>query len=68
MKRIIALILAVLFIAAMLASCGVEGKYYIYSINGEKCSEEEWNKKFNEIVTDDVEYLDELTKEFYQKY
>ncbi|WP_295066605.1 hypothetical protein [Ruminococcus sp.] len=46
----------------------VEDQNISYSINGEKCSEEEWNKKFNEIVTDDVEYLDELTKEFYQKY
>lgn len=45
----------------------VEGQTISYTINGEKCSEEEWNKKFNEIVTDDVEYLDELTKVFYNK-
>ena len=41
MKRIIALILAVLFVAVMLASCGVKGKYYLYSYDGEKADSDE---------------------------
>ena len=41
MKRIIALILAALFVVAMLASCGVKGKYVIYMVDGEKVDKDD---------------------------
>lgn len=43
----------------------VENQTVIHTINGEKYTAEDWDKKLTEITTDDVEWLDELTKDFY---
>ena len=39
MKRIIAIILAALFVVVMLASCGAKGKYVISKVNDESVDE-----------------------------
>lgn len=44
-----------------------EGKI-TYTIDGKECTEEEWNAKLSEVKPEDVEWLDELTKDFYHKY
>lgn len=46
----------------------VENDTIFYTINGEKISAEEWDKEFRNIMPDDVEWLDELTKDFYHRY
>ncbi|WP_028518983.1 SecDF P1 head subdomain-containing protein [Ruminococcus flavefaciens] len=48
--------------------CTVVGDKEVYTINREECTEEEWNAKLSEVKPEDVEWLDELTKDFYHKY
>lgn len=48
--------------------CSVVGDKEVYTIDREECTEEEWNAKLSEVKPEDVEYLDELTKDFYHRY
>ncbi len=48
--------------------CSVVGDKEVYTIDREECTEEEWNAKLSEVKPEDVEWLDELTKDFYHKY
>lgn len=48
--------------------CSVVGDKEVYTIDREECTEEEWNAKLSEVKPEDVEWLDELTKDFYHRY
>jgi hypothetical protein len=42
--------------------CAIQNGKEVYTIDGEECSEEEWNEELKKVKPDDVEWLDELAK------